>query len=511
MKSSGRVQKSANNFLAGIVNRLVSTVLAFATRTVFIQYLGEEYLSVNGLYSGILTMLSFAELGFGVSMTYSMYKPLADRDYRKLSQLMRLYRRVYFYIGCVILALGLALIPFMDLIVRNPPDIDGLTFYYIIFLLNSVFSYWFFAYRTSVFGADQRASIVSHYQTAFNIVKTLLQIVGLVLFRNYTVYLLTQIACTVLQSVMLSVKAKKEYPIFGAAGTEELSREEKARIFSDTRALMLRKISFSILHSSDTIIISAFVGVNWIGLLSNYILIEDAVTSVLTQLTRSITASLGNFFANEKAEDGYRLFKRVEFLNYWLYSFCSIALITLTSAFVELWAGAHFVLSQWIVIALVMRFFTAGYTNTMSTFRSTLGLFVQGKYIPVISAVINVVLSIALSGLWGVAGVLLATSLTRLCLDMWYTPLIIYREKFKKPVSAFYFDYLFRIAALAAMTFFMMRISKAMLGEGVTILRFAVLTVITAVLPNLYFILLFHKREEFRELLGMVKSMVLRK
>ncbi|MBR3017173.1 MAG: oligosaccharide flippase family protein [Clostridia bacterium] len=511
MKKSGRIQKSADNFFAGITNRLVSTVLSFVIRTVFIHYLSAEYLSVNGLYSGILTMLSFAEMGFGVAMTYSMYKPLAEKDDRKLSQLMVLYRRVYFRVGCVILALGLSVIPFMDLIIKNPPDIDGLTFYYLIFLLNSVLSYWFFAYRTSILSADQRSSVISYWNTVFSVAKTILQIVLLVLFRNYTLYLLAQIACTIGQNILLSIKAKKEYPVFDFKTARELSKEEKGKIFADTRALMLRKLAFSILHSSDTIIISSMVGVNWVGLLSNYVLIEDAVTSVLTQLTWAITASLGNYFANEDTEAGYHLFRRVEFLNFWLYSFCSVAMVTLMTPFVQLWLGESFILGQWIVAALILRFFTAGYTNTMSTFRTTLGLFVQGKYIPLFSAIVNICLSVSFSIRWGVAGVLFATSLTRLSMDMWYTPRIIFHERFKKNVSQFFLDYLLRLGLLALTAFGMARLAGIVVGEGVTIARFVMLLMMTAILPNLIFLFVFRRREEFRELLAMAKSFVRRR
>lgn len=511
MSNAGRLKRSANNYIAGLINRLVSVLLSFVIRTVFLTYLSKDYLSVNGLYSGILTMLSFAELGFGVAMTYSMYKPLADKDYHKLRQLMRLYRKVYFIIGAVILALGLALIPFMDLIIKNKPDIKGLTFYYIIFLLNTVCSYWFFAYRTSILNADQRSSVISHYQSIFNIIKTVLQIIGLILFRNYTLYLFIQIGCTIGQNIALSIKASKEYPVFRSEPEDELPIEEKKKIFSDTRALMLRKISFSILHSSDTIIISSMVGVQWVGLLSNYALIEDAVTGVLTQLTRAITASLGNFFAKEDSEQGYKLFQRVEFMNFWLYSFCSVAMLTLLNPFIHLWLGDEFLLTFAIVVALVVRFFTAGYTNTMSTFRTTLGLFVQGKYIPVITAAANIALSVLMSMNWGVAGVLFATSLTRLFMDMWYTPMIIFKQGFKKDVSKFFIDYLLKLLILAAVAAGMLLLSRLILGDQVTIPRFALLTALTAILPNACFILVFHRRDEFRELLSLVKRLVKRK
>ena len=508
MKNAGRLKKSANNFLAGILNRIVSIILSFTIRTVFIIFLSKDYLSVNGLYSGILTMLSFAELGFGTAITYSMYKPLAEKDIGKLRQLMRLYKRVYYTVGAVILILGLSLIPFMDLIIKDKPDIQGLTFYYIVFLLNTVFSYWFFAYRTAVFNADQRSSVVSHYQSLFNIIKTIRQILSLVLFRNYTLYLFIQIGCTIGQNVCLSIKAGKEYPIFRSEDKDDLPAEERRHIFKDTKALMLRKISFSILYSSDTLIISSMIGVKWVGLLSNYVMIEDTITGILTRLNHAISASLGNYFATENNDNSYKLFQRVEFLNYWLYSFCSIAMITLINPFIQLWIGKDFLMSFSIVTALAIRFFTAGYMNTMGTFRTTMGLFVHGQFVPVITSVANVLLSIVMGKYLGVAGVLFATSLTRLCMDMWYTPMIIYKHGFKQSVSKFFIDYLFRLLLLITVSIGMILISRAILSEQVTIQRFILLAVLTIMLPNAIFIIVLHKRAEFKELVSAGKKLL---
>ena len=144
MVNESRMQKSAKNMLSGMVYRFLTIITAFIVRTVFIKCLNNAYLSVNGLYSSILSMLSLAELGFSTAIVYSMYKPLADTDYKKLAQIMCLYKKVYRYIGVFILVIGVCLIPFLDILIKNKPDIPGLTFYYILFLLDSVLSYWFF-------------------------------------------------------------------------------------------------------------------------------------------------------------------------------------------------------------------------------------------------------------------------------------------------------------------------------------------------------------------------------
>ncbi len=511
MSNDSRMKKSAKNMASGVAYRLLTTVTAFVVRTVFIRCLNNDYLSVNGLYSSILSMLSLAELGFGTAMVYSMYKPLAEKDYGKLAQIMRLYKRVYSIVGLAVLVIGLCLVPFLDILIKNKPDLPHLTFYYILFLGDSVISYWFFAYRNSILQADQKAYVISNYNSVFNFLKSALQIVLMLVFRNFTIYLLTQIGCTILQNVALAVWVRKEYPIFRRQNREELPKEEKKRIFRDVKALMLQKISFRVLNTSDSLIISAFVGVGWVGLLSNYILVEEAVVAVLTQTTSAITASLGNYFAKEDRESGYRLFQRMEFMNFWLYGFSAIAFAVLLNPLVELWLGrlgSEYVLSQTIVIAIVLRFFVEGYMNMMSTFRSTLGLFTQGQYFPLLVAALNILFSIGLSFPFGAAGVIFATPLARCCVNVWYMPLVIHRDGFHKPVLPFYRRYTRRLLLLIGVTVGMLLFSrKCVFAGGVTIANFAVMTVLTAVVPNAVFFLFFRKTEECAYFMGIAKGL----
>ena len=183
MKKRGRLQNSALNLFSGFAYRIFLMITAFVVRTVFIKCLSADYLGINGLYSNILSMLSLAELGFGSAMVYSMYKPLAESDYRKLSQIIKLYKKVYRIIGTIILIAGLCLVPFLDLLIKNKPDVDGLTFYYILFLLNTVVSYWFFAYYTSILNADQKSYVLSGYDSFFSCIKALGQICVLLIFH----------------------------------------------------------------------------------------------------------------------------------------------------------------------------------------------------------------------------------------------------------------------------------------------------------------------------------------
>lgn len=506
---NSRLKNSALNFASGFLGRVLTILLNFVVRTIFIYCLNEAYLSVNGLYSNILTVLSLAELGFGSAMVYRMYAPVAVKDYQKTAALLQFYKKIYIIIGVVIFLLGLCVIPFMDYIIKDKPDISGLTLYYILFLVNTTISYWFASYKASVLYADQKEYIKTNVQNAMSILQSALQIVLLLIFRKYLLYLLVQLGCNIILNLYVAHLVDKRYPQIREYRDARLTSDERGQIKKDAEALVLSRFGHVVLNGTDNIIISAVVGVLWVGRLSNYTLICDSVTSVLCQITAAITGSLGNFFATEDKHAGYALFKKVEFLNFWLYGFSFIALVTLLDPFVQIWAGGRFVLGLPISIVIAINFFVAGYMNTLWVFRSTLGLFKQGKFRPILVAILNIVLSIVLGRLWGVFGVLFATFLSRAAISLWYDPLILHRYGFEVSCKPFFARYFRRVLLLTAVLIAMLTIRHVVLSSATTVLRFAVMTMVTAIVPNAIFWLAYRRCEEYAYFRSIVKDRVI--
>ena len=438
-----------------------------------------------------------------------MYAPVAVKDYQKAAALLQFYKKIYIIIGVVIFLLGLCVIPFMDYIIKDKPDISGLTLYYILFLINTSISYWFSSYKASVLYADQKEYIKTNVQNTMAILQSGLQIVLLLLFRKYLLYLLIQLAGNIFLNLYVAHLVDKRYPEIQTYQGASLSTEERVQIRKDTEALVLSRFGHVALNGTDNIIISAVVGVLWVGRLSNYTLICDSVTSVLCQITAAITGSLGNFFATEDKHAGYALFKKVEFLNFWLYGFSFIALVTLLDPFVQIWAGERFVLGLPISIAIAINFFVAGYMNTLWVFRSTIGLFKQGKFRPILVAILNIILSIFLGKLWGVFGVLFATFLSRAAISLWYDPLILHRYGFEVSCKPFFARYFRRVLLLTTILIVMLTIRYVVLSSATTVLRFAVMTMFTAIVPNAIFWLAYHRCEEYAYFRSIVKDRVI--
>ena len=274
--TESRTKSSFKNIIFTVGGQLSKEVLAFVVRTVFIKTLATEYLGVNGLFTNILSFLSLAEMGVGSALIFSMYKPMADHDEERLKMYMAVYKKVYTFIGIFILAGGASLTPFLDVFMKERPNIPHLELIYILYLLNTGATY-FFAYKGSIFNADQRAYIVTANTTLFNIVQSVVRIVVLLTTKNFIAYLSLSIIVVYIQNFTIAKKADKAYPFIKEKNVQKLPKEEAKTLSKNIGALLLHKVGAVILNSSDNIIISKFVGVVSVGLFSNYSLIINAV------------------------------------------------------------------------------------------------------------------------------------------------------------------------------------------------------------------------------------------
>ena len=174
---NSRTSNVVRNMWVGTFFQILSLFLGFVSRTIFIKILGEEYLGLNSLFTNILTILSFAELGIGNAIIFNMYKPLADNDTKKLKKLINFYKKTYTVIGSVILVIGLMIIPFIPNVIDEIPNIkENIYLIYILFLIDTSISY-FFSYKTSIISADQKNYIVVMYTYIFKICQIILQLV----------------------------------------------------------------------------------------------------------------------------------------------------------------------------------------------------------------------------------------------------------------------------------------------------------------------------------------------
>jgi len=445
-----RIEKSFKNVTFGLIGQVLTLILSFVVRTIFIQQLGVTYLGVSGLFGNILSILSFAELGFGQAIVYSLYKPIANNDQEKIKSLMYLFKTVYIWMFGVVLILGLSLTPFLNFFVDDINAVPNLRIIYVMYVVSSAATY-LFAYKNTYLIATQNSYISTKISYYFSIGLAIFQIVVLYLTQNFLLYLGLQILSGILQNVAVAFKTDSLFPFLRDKNIEPLSAEEKQKIKKNVGALAIYKIGTLSLNSTDNIIMSKFVGLLSVGLYSNYYLLQYTVSGILSTIFGNLTASIGNYNATETNENKYKMFNVLNLMAYWTYTVCSICLFVCMSPFIKVWIGDEYLMDYHVCFIIAFNMYIGGMLYATFNYRQTMGLFRQGKIRPIISAVENIVVSLILVQYFGVAGVLWGTAITRLTTNAWYDPYIVFKKGLGISPWQYFKDYTFKmIVALAA-------------------------------------------------------------
>ena len=432
-----RTQNAKINIFVGFVSKAILLVAAFTSRTVFIRLLGAEYVGISGLYSNILGILNLADMGMLGVLSYELYESLKYNDVKKIASLVDAFKRIYVIIIGGILVVGLALVPFLHFIVNNSKlsNID-LILYYILYLLDSVASY-FFVYRTTVISADQKNYIINIVQMGAKFVMYIAQILFLIFTRNFLGYLIIQIFFTFLSNTILHIIATKLYPFLKDKHYVDKSLINYKEIFGNIKGTFLAKTANTILSQTDNIIISVMFGTVFVGYYSNYNSLNVYICSIMSILVTSITASVGNLIAEKNIQKSYEMFKNFMFGFTLVTTFSATCILCLIQDFIPIWIGKNYLMDFNLVLAIVFVFYQGNSSNVIEMYRSAMGIFKEVQYMYLVSAVINILLSVGLGKVLGISGVIYATGVSRLLTTFWYDSGFVMKKMGKNNMSYF--------------------------------------------------------------------------
>lgn len=436
--SNNRTINTAKNLSIGAGTQILSLLLSFGIRTAFVVTLGIEYLSVNGLFANILTLLSFTELGIGSAINYSLYKPFAEDDREQIGKLTNLLKRAYNYIAIIILILGLCVVPFLKYIITDVPNIkENIPFLYILFLLNTVVSY-VYGYKKSVLIADQKNYIVISIYTVLNTVMIFVQIGILYFLRSFTLFLIAMIIFTLLNNIIATLYVNRKYPWIKDVEKLQLEKNEILPIFQNIKNIVIYKLGSVLLNGSSSIIISGLIKTTLVGLCSNYSMIISSVTTIINQGVAGIAASIGNYNVTATKSDNEKVFQQLSLLSFWAIGVVSLGMACLLTPFVRIWLGEKYLLDDYVVILLVLGFYMLMINSIPSSYRTAMGFFKEARLAPLLAAFLNIVLGVIGAKLWGLLGVFGATVLARLLTYCIIDPYIVYRKGFDKSPFIYY-------------------------------------------------------------------------
>lgn len=497
LMEESRSVRSSKNIISGFALKTVLILLAFVSKTVFVKVFGVDMLGINGLFANVIAILCLADLGFSTAMTYCYYKPIAENNHEKIAQLNQFYRKVYNVIAVGITVIGITLMPFLKHIINLDHEIEHIYIYYLLTLATTVASY-LMVYKSTVLYAYQQSYLITRYDLIISTIKTTVQIVLMIITRNYIVFLFASIVFALANNIVVSKVADKNYPFINEK-VSPLDMHEKKGIFDNLGSVFLYKMSSVLMNSTDNIIISKIVGTVSVGYYSNYLTVVNLVSGYVSIAFTSLTASIGNVMAKDSKEKQFNIFKDVQMISMWMTVVLPPCLYVLIDSFISIWLGKSFVLDGMTTIAVSINFFLLCILNPIWMFREAAGIYQKTKYVMLVCALLNIVLSIALGMLMGLSGVLFASAISRLLTYVWYEPIILFRDFFQKSAKDFFTSSIGITLLSAAVTGLLYFINSLISLNGV--FGFIVSGLACFVAANAVFVGCFFRNKHFREVL----------
>ena len=404
--------KTLKNSIISVFGEILTLLLQFVNRRIFVTFLDIEYLGYHSVFGNIFSILSVAELGIGGIISFHLYREIVTHNKQEIGKLMYLYKWVYRIIAAVVTVLGLVACIFVPYIVKDSSRSIG--YLYIVYFLQlaSMVAGYFLSYRRTIYAADQKEYVTIEIDLFANIIVQVIQLTLLAIFKNYLLYLAIQLSITFFANVLIMLKSNKDYPYLKEKYTVTKEDINKRNMIPDIKNFLVHKIAYAVYGGTDNIVISALCGIRNVALYGNYFLIQKGVMNVLFyRLLNPVQAAIGNIvYADRKKEDLWKQFEMFDVFSFFFASYISAGFLVFFQPAIQIWLGStKYLLPYSFVIAFSLTIYLLSVWEIVCKYRSVFGDYKQDRNCMLVSAVLNIIVSVSLAKPLGVTGVQIGT------------------------------------------------------------------------------------------------------
>lgn len=507
-----RTKNAVKNMKINFIFYFISILFTFILRSIFVSSLGGNIVGFNGLVNNLLGFLNIAELGVATAITYALYKPLSEKDYESINEIMALFKFYYERIGKVIFGLGIILSFLLGIFVKNQIPMAHAVVYYYLLLFNSCISY-FFTYKQALIIADQKQYIITIVTNVNKILKIILQIIMLLFIKSYLLWIVLEVFFNLAGLIIISKKADMLYPNIKFIGKQniEIIKKKNKNIIESIKNVFFHKISTFIVFQTDGILISLFLSLTQNAIYSNYMMVINNFTTLLSTVMNGMKASIGNLIAENNNKKNYEIFKQLQLIDCIIALIVSFVFYKVINSFIVIWVGEEYLFNNAIVFVLTLNLYIQITRGTVDRFKESYGIF-WDVWAPIVEGSINLVVSIILINKIGVIGLFIGTFISNVVIVIMWKPYVLYRYGFNKKVHE-YFSYMIYILFLQLMVLILSNYFSDYILRSITLnsnllIKFLISAIINFIIVICITFCVFIINSEFRKL---IKTRILKK
>ncbi len=376
-----------------------------------------DSLGLEGVFKEVLSLVSIMDLGMGGAITYKLFQAVAQKKDDEIEKLMCLYRILYFAMATGIFAIGMLAIPFIPILVAGTDlPFKYLLLVYILQLLGSVSSYFMGYYRLRI-RAEQKDYQIARVDMWAALAGQVLRILVLLTLANYLIYITITIIQNVFSNILLSLLYKKQ---FGKITKKYVTINDikELKLFKDIRNYLPYRLAVIIYSSTDNIVISSILGVGQVALFTNYTLIVNQLSLVVSKLVDPLLSGIANLIYSDEPKKGRKIIGALDMLFFMVGCYLCASVVVILQPFIKIWLGEQYLQSMGFVLLITANLYIVWAGKCMALFRDALGDFEHDKKIMGLAAIFNLLLSLALVRKFRFSGIIFGTVVGHIII--WY-------------------------------------------------------------------------------------------
>lgn len=434
-----RTRNSIVNSIFAVISYIILFFGPFIIIPLIKKHIGTDVL---GLEKTFVDIVYFIRLGiiYGI---YKLYKPIAEKNIKSITIFLSFYRKLLAFAGIFIFILGLICLPFVPKItesVDNSKLFFNVQTIFMLYVLDVSLTY-LFGHKRALIIADQKNYVTTISRTICRVLMFFFQAISIIFFKSFSLYVIIKVCSTLGESILINIYYKKFYSHIPTKTDLKMAPSEKLDLFRTLKAVLCHKFSEEALFSVSTFVMTTRLTATVTGIYYPYAQIVSGLITITAHVFNAVVSSFGNYLAEKTSQEVYKIYQKIYFLNFLIFSFFSTAILCLSSTFVSIWVGADSILPLKTTILLTLYFYLLGMRQSINMVKSSAGIFRPDRFLVVLEPILNLGLAWFLSHNFGINGILIANILTILLIPFLVQPFLVYKNVFKMPHKLYYKKY----------------------------------------------------------------------
>ena len=431
-----KTKNSILNFITELIPLIILMFLGLFKTKFLITEMAPNSTGLYQLFSQLLGYVTIFEFGMTSALLYRFFDPVSKKNKKRISVLFYSGKKVFNIIALIMVGFGIVfsfVIPF--LIKDNPFSYWYILLTFLMYISTNIIHYLIVSHKT-LLEAEQKKHITNIISQSFDIIKSLLEIIVLLVFKDLVILLTVGIITSIVSSLLIVKSCKKYNPDLVD------SKERDYEMLSDVKNLFVHKIAYLVNNNVDLIIVTKGLGLGSVVIYSTYNFIVNMLKRITSRVYVSMVPSLGNLIVEDKKQ-AQKVFFEINNLMFFMAILLSSSLFVSINPFIKIWYEGEVITSYSLALGFSLIFFINIVIQPLLAFTDAGGCFKETKKSAVLEAIINLTLSLILFKVLGIFGILLATFIGYLISDNIVRAKIICNNLLNTSTRKYYCDLIF--------------------------------------------------------------------